>query len=86
MPVSSTQAKLRASLFYLGSALFLGTGVVAVADQPVRYSRLTFCAGCTVNNVLAPCQLSGVICTAAQGTTTCNNCTCFPTPPAVCLP
>jgi hypothetical protein len=86
MPVSSAQGKLRVSLFYLGSALFLGTGVVSIADQPLVNQRLTFCAGCTANNFLIPCQLSGIVCTGAVGPTTCNNCTCFPTPPAACLP
>jgi len=75
MPVSSAQVRLRASLFYLGSALFLGTGVVSIADQPLVPPR---CANCTGPGV--GCTFRGVPCTAggagAAPWPTCHQCVC----------
>jgi hypothetical protein len=36
MAASARQLASRASAFYIGSALFLGTGMVTLADQPLR--------------------------------------------------
>ncbi len=43
---SGVQSTLRASLFYVGSALFMATGAVTIADQPFPPGPYFYCAGC----------------------------------------
>lgn len=45
MKNSSVQSTLRASLFYVGSALFMATGAVTIADEPLGGLHI-ICAGC----------------------------------------
>jgi hypothetical protein len=65
MPVSTVQPRLRASVFYLGSALLLAAGTVTIADQPIRPDKPWSPCGCTPqdqNNKPAHCNL-GLTCT-----------------------
>ena len=81
MPTFRDQVKSRVSLFYLGSALFFGTGVVAIADQPLNnHKGPGQCTGCTPNRWAVPCDSRSVVCTGGHGPTTCLQCLCDPTP------
>jgi hypothetical protein len=64
MPVPTVQPRIRASVFYLGSALLLTAGAVTIADQPIPPKHWSPCA-CTPqnqNNKPASCNL-GLTCT-----------------------
>lgn len=77
MPLSPMQPKLRASLLYLGSALFLTTGVVTIADQPLPQGGRYHCS-CNINN-----QQPGYKCQAGQYcnyATPCHSFFCVTTP------
>jgi hypothetical protein len=63
MPRSPIQPRLRASLLYLGSALFLTTGMVAIADQPIPPpGNKTYCS-CNADNQQAGDACRGRTCT-----------------------
>jgi hypothetical protein len=49
MSDSKSQPKLRASVFYLGSALFLATALVGVADQPIPLNSQNTHPACGCN-------------------------------------
>jgi hypothetical protein len=74
MPVSRIQSKLHASIFYVGSAVFLGSGVVALADHPLNSGPPIM--SCLCNQGL------GNACTQNNGGCTghphlnCNACDC----------
>jgi hypothetical protein len=79
-----SQVRLHASVFYLGSALFLATGVVSIADQPLgsppHNGPPNACSGCDGpddNGVY--CSFQGDVCTDSNNKT-CDHCKCYVTP------
>ncbi len=73
-----SQLRMRASVFYLGSALFLGTGMVSMADQPFGNGPPEECHGCTKELDFGGCYFNGVVCTGSNHFT-CAECACSPT-------
>ena len=59
MAVSSRTITACASTFYLGSALFLGVGIVELADQPLRAGEL-LSGGCATPQSCDPANVMGV--------------------------
>ncbi len=78
-----SEVRLRASVFYLGSALFLGTGVVSIADQPFGHppgNGPHVYAGCDgPGDEDLTCFSNDVVCTDSNNRT-CLHCYCYVTP------
>lgn len=63
MPGPMKQPKLRASILYLGSALFLATGAVTIADQQIPNNTVPYNpCGCTVTGNELPAGCTGNTC------------------------
>jgi hypothetical protein len=73
----AVQPTLRVSALYLGSALFIATGAVTIADQPLRTNpKNPFCGGCAQGNggtSAPPCV--GVTCLPTGGACSQIGCT-----------
>jgi len=76
MPVSRIQSRFRASLFYVGAAVFFGSGVVVLADHPLGDGPP---APCNCNQGVGnACAAGGGGCTG-HPTAPCALCSCHET-------
>lgn len=77
MAVPAHHPRSRKAVCYIGSALFLATGVVAVADPTLIPPGWNTCVGCeTSRDWGRDCDRDSGTCSSSK---VCGNCKCAPT-------